>query len=161
MCIRDRLKDVALTIRLHHERFDGEGWPEKRQGLSIPLAARILAVANDYDGLQCGILYDKRLSESEAKGMLVKARGKRYDASVVDAFLDMLGGASHESQHDILVTAAELRPGMALARDLAGRDGALLLAADYLLDAVVIRQIQEYARREGPIPPLHIRPDRK
>lgn len=157
----DQLKGVAAIIRSHHERFDGEGWPDRLQGFGIPLAARILAVANDYDGLQHGILYDKRLTETEAKGLLVKARGQRYDANVVDAFVDMLGGVPPESHSETLVPAAELKAGMVLARDLVGRDGALLLAADYLLDTVVIRQIQEYARREGAIPPLHIRANRK
>ena len=157
----DQLKEVALTIRSHHERFDGEGWPDRLQGLGIPLAARILAVVNDYDGLQHGMLFDKRLSEGEAKAMLVHARGKRYDRNVVDAVVDLLGGAPQESRPETLVAPVDLRPGMVLAHDLAGRDGALLLAADYLLDGVIIRQIQEYARREGPIPPLHIRADRK
>ena len=155
----DQLKEVALIIRSHHERFDGEGWPDGLQGLAIPLAARILAVANDYDGLQSGILYDKRLADDEARSMLVKARGRRYDRQVVDVFVDMLGGVHHDAPREALVDAAELRPGMVLARDLASREGALLLAADYLLDHAIIRQIQSYARREGPIPPLHVRAD--
>ncbi len=157
----DQLKGVSLSIRSHHERFDGEGWPDGLQGLGIPLAARILAVANDYDGLQHGALFDKRLSESEAQEMIIKGRGRRYDRRVVDAFLDMLGGTPPQRPAETLVAPVDLRPGMVLARDLSGRDGALLLAADYLLDAVIIRQIQEYAQREGPIPPLHIRADRK
>ncbi len=156
----DQLKSVALTIRSHHERFDGSGWPDGLQGLAIPLAARILAVANDYDGLQCGILYDKRLNAEEAKAMIVRARGTRYDRNVVDAFVDMLGGVSQENLREVLVPAAELRPGMVLAHDLVDRDGAMLLAADYVLNAAVIRQIHEYARREGTIPPLYVRSDR-
>ena len=45
----DELKDVSRIVRSHHERFDGQGFPDGLQGLSIPFGARLLSVANDYD----------------------------------------------------------------------------------------------------------------
>jgi len=157
----DELKDVAHLIRSHHERFDGQGFPDGLSGLAIPLGARILAVASDYDGLQHGTLADKRMSPDEAKAMIAQSRGKRYDPQVVDALLELLGSPKPEPGRDQEVRPADLQPGMVLARDLVGRDGVLLLAADYILDANLVRQIQDYARREALALTLHIRIDKR
>ncbi|AKU12250.1 response regulator receiver modulated metal dependent phosphohydrolase [Azoarcus sp. CIB] len=157
----EELKGAAHLIRAHHERFDGQGFPDGMQGLAIPLGARILSVVNDYDGLQIGTLADKLLNRDEALAMLVRSRGKRYDPQVVDAFVELLGGIAQEPpSRDVAVAAADLQSGMVLARDLVGRDGALLLAADYVLDESLVRQIQNYARREGIALMLHVRGDK-
>lgn len=157
----NELKDAAKLIRSHHERFDGLGFPDGLIGLGIPVGARILAAVNDYDGLLTGTLSTKRMSADDAKALLVQARNKRYDPQVVDAFIDMLGGPEKEASKDLAVSAAALEPGMVLARDLISRDGTLLLAADYMLDATLIRQIQDYGEREGLQLVLHIRNDRR
>lgn len=155
------LKDAARIIRAHHERYDGQGYPDGLQGEAIPLGARILCVANDYDGLQIGTLTEKRMSPEEARSMLVQTRGKRYDPQVLDAFVGMMGGPVQEATGEKPVLAADLRPGMVLARDFFGRDGVLLLAADYVLDALLVRQIQDVDRRESGGLTLYIRTDRR
>jgi len=81
------MKDVARIIRSHHERFDGQGFPDGLEGTKIPLGARILSLVNDFDGLQIGTLADKKMSSDEAKTLLLQSRGKRYDPEVIDAFL--------------------------------------------------------------------------
>ena len=60
-----------------------------------------------------------------------------------------------------LVPAAELQAGMVLARDLHGPDGTLLLAADYVLDARLVLQIQQFAQRQDALLQLHIRTDKR
>jgi len=155
------LKDAARIIRAHHERYDGQGYPDGLQGEAIPLGARILCVANDYDGLQIGTLTEKRMSPEEARSMLIQTRGKRYDPRVLDAFVAMMGGPVQEVTGEKPVLAADLRPGMVLARDFFGRDGVLLLAADYVLDALLVRQIQDVDRRESGGLTLYIRIDRR
>ncbi|NMF88213.1 HD domain-containing phosphohydrolase [Aromatoleum petrolei] len=157
----EELKEAARLVRAHHERFDGQGFPDGLVGLSIPLGARILAVASDYDGLQQGTLADRRLTAEEAMEMLAQSRGKRYDPQVVDSLLEMLGRPKPDPNRGQEVRPADLQPGMVLARDLIGRDGVLLLAADYILDANLIRQIQEYARRDAPALVLQIRLDKR
>jgi response regulator RpfG family c-di-GMP phosphodiesterase len=158
----DELKDAARIVRSHHERFDGLGFPDGLKGESIPAGARILAVVNDFDGLQIGTRIEKRLGRDDALAMLMRSRAKRYDPQVADAFFEMLGGVAQEPpSRDVAVAAADLQVGMVLARDLVGRDGALLLAADYILDPSLVRQIQEYARREGIALFLHVHPDKK
>lgn len=153
----DELKDVSKIVRSHHERFDGQGFPDGLQGLSIPLGARLLSVVNDYDGLQIGTLAEKRMSADEAKATLVQSRGKRYDPQLVDTFIELLGGLAQEVVREREVSHANLKVGMVLSRDLVSREGVMLLSADYILDASLIKQIQEYAAREHHPMLIHIR----
>ncbi|MER2504843.1 MAG: HD domain-containing phosphohydrolase [Azonexus sp.] len=157
----DELRGAAKIIRGHHERFDGEGYPDALAGFAISLGARVLAVANDYDGLQIGIVAPRRLSPEDARKMIASGRGKRYDPTVVDAFLAVLGGAEPEGTSETAVPVANLKPGMVLARDLMTREGVMLLAADYRLDANLIRQIRDYATADGGAVIVFIRNDRR
>jgi response regulator RpfG family c-di-GMP phosphodiesterase len=151
------LKGAADLIRVHHERFDGQGFPDGLPGLGIPLGGRILAVANDYDGLQIGTLSERRFGADDAKALLVKSRGKRYCPEVIDALVELLGKPHDEPGQENVVPVDKLKIGMVLARDLLARDGTLLLATDYLLDANLVREIQAYAKRESLPLVLHIR----
>ena len=144
----DDLKEVAQIVRSHHERFDGQGFPDRLQAMAIPLGARILSVVNDYDGLQLGTLAEKRMNPDEAKTTIGQSRGKRYDPHVVDTFVTMLGGMPREIIVEKTIPYTELKIGMKLSRDLIGLDGVLLLAAEFYLDESLISQIQDYANRE-------------
>lgn len=157
----EELRPAAKIIRAHHERFDGQGFPEGLSGMRIPLGARILALANDYDGLQIGIVVARRLNPEDARRTIVEGRGKRYDPQVVEAFMAVLGMQESERSAELAVSPANLKPGMVLSRDLVTRDGVLLLAADYLLDAGLIRQICDYANVEGVVMNVFIRNDGK
>ena len=156
----DELKDVSKIVRAHHERFDGQGFPDGLTGVAIPIGARILSIVNDYDGLQIGTLAEKRMTADEAKAMLVQSRSKRYDPQVVDAFIELLGGIAQEVVREKTVSHADLKVGMVLARDLLSSDGVLLLSADFTLDLTLIKQIQEYARRENHAVTIYIRTDK-
>ena len=142
----EELRGAATIMRAHHERFDGQGYPDGLSGLGIPMGARILSVANDYDGLQIGSLSVRRYTQEDAKKLIAEGRGKRYDPQVVEAFLDIVGKLEVKDTGEIELGAADLKPGMILSRDLMTRDGVLLLAADYILDANLIRQIRDHVR---------------
>ena len=153
----DELKQAAQFVRAHHERFDGQGFPDGAEGEQIPLGARILSIANDYDGLQIGALAERRMTPEEAETLLLQSRGKRYDPRLVDAFVEMLGGLKKEVVPERPVSHADLKVGMVLSRDLTNREGVLLLSSDHVLDAALIRQIQDYAFRENHTAPIYIR----
>jgi response regulator RpfG family c-di-GMP phosphodiesterase len=157
----EELKEVSRIVRAHHERFDGQGFPDGLQGMNIPLGARILSVVNDYDGLQIGTLAERRMSPDDAKSMLLQSREKRYDPQIVDAFIDLLGGIGNEVALERTVSYLDLKVGMVLARDLVSREGVLLLSSDFVLDASLIKQIQEYAHREAHGLSLCIRTDKR
>jgi len=147
----ENLRGAARLIRSHHERHDGMGFPDGLVGAEIPLGARILAVANDYDALQNGTLLAKRVSGAEAQRFLIEGKGRRYDPQVVDAFIDLLGRpASMEIPvRERKVKSAELRGGMVLTRDLVTKDGMLLLSRDYLLEDSLIGKIRNFEDMVG------------
>jgi|FLYL01.1.fsa_nt_gi hypothetical protein len=75
----------------HHERWDGKGYPDGLKGERIPLAARIVAVADGFDAMTSDRPYRKGMSDEEAVAILRDGAGSQWDPSVVRVFLDVLG----------------------------------------------------------------------
>lgn len=89
---RSELIELAATIALtHHERVDGCGYPNGVAGDDIPLAGRIVAVADVFDALTSDRVYRAAMSVSEGLRILVDGRGTQFDADVLDAFECGLG----------------------------------------------------------------------
>lgn len=83
---------MAIDIaRHHHERFDGSGYPDGLKGMQIPLAARIVALADVYDALTSARCYKAPMSHDEAVSLIFQDSGRHFDPAVVDAFRDCLG----------------------------------------------------------------------
>ncbi len=156
----EELRNVAHIVRSHHERYDGQGFPDGLKGDEIPLGARLVSVVNDYDGLQNGTLSERRMTADQARTAVLQGRGKRYDPQVVDAFVAVLAAVDRQIVHERAVSPADLKVGMVLSRDLISREGALLLSAERALDVALIRQIQDYVRRENHavVPYIHTDP---
>jgi hypothetical protein len=145
----EELREAARLIRSHHEHYDGRGFPDNLQGEEIPLGSRILAVVNDYDGFQIGTLAEKKIGPEQALTMVRQLAGKRYDPRVVDVFSKLIEKIRSGQAGEKMVAQDQLKPGMVLARDLVGDNGALLLAADLTLTPQLISQIQAMAARHG------------
>jgi hypothetical protein len=143
------LRGSAAILRGQMERFDGNGFPDGLKGLQIPLGARILALAVDYYNLQQGAMVQRHLRPEEAKSLIMDASGKRYDPNVITAFRQIVDGGAEDSPNGVEVLSGELLPGMVLARDLVSRDGLMLLAADHVLDARMIQQVQDFEAKSG------------
>ena len=79
-------RDIAWA---HHERWDGSGYPRGLRGEEIPLAARIVTVADVYDALTMKRVYKSAYSHSVARGIIIEGSGKHFDPRVVQAFLDI------------------------------------------------------------------------
>lgn len=154
----EELRGAARLIRSHHERFDGQGYPDGLAGFIIPMGARILALANDYDGLRQGTLNGKRMDEPEALQFVIQGKNRRYDPQIVDAFVALSGGVPEVAVAELALSPGDLKPGMVLTRDFISREGVLLLATDYVLDENLIRQIRDYERGEGGRITVHVRP---
>lgn len=145
----EQLHGAALLIRSHRERFDGFGFPDKLMGAAIPLGARVLAVANDYDEAQLGVLSGKRMGHAEAVAFIRERRGKRYDAEVVDAFLGVVSGgakAAAPTGPERVLSSEQLRPGMILSRDFITGSEELLLSKGHVLTDQLIGQIRYFER---------------
>lgn len=78
---------ACQIARSHHERWDGSGYPDGLAGESIPLAARLMAVADVYDALRSRRPYKKELSHAEAVALIVAGQGSQFDPLLVEAFL--------------------------------------------------------------------------
>lgn len=146
----EQLKGAATLIRAHRERFDGAGYPDHLSGIEIPLGARIIAVVADYDALQGGQLSTKRMSPQEAREFIVESAGKRYDPSVVQAFLEVLGQRrARPDEEGAEILASDLKVGMRLTRDLVTREGVLLLAKNHVFDETMIEQVRAFEKSDG------------
>lgn len=84
------LRDVAATIRCHHERLDGRGYPNGLTEQDIPIHARILAVADAYDAMTSDRPYRRGYPPEEAVRRLLAGCGKQFDPEVVKAFVEEL-----------------------------------------------------------------------
>ena len=81
------LKPIQPLIRNHHERFDGNGYPDGLSGKDIPLGSRILAIVDAYDAMKSDRPYRKSLSEGKATQELIKGSGNQFDPDLVKIFL--------------------------------------------------------------------------
>jgi putative two-component system response regulator len=82
--------EVRRVVRHHHERFDGNGYPDRLRGMMIPLGARIVCVVDAFDVMCSGRPYSPPRPHEEAIAELVRQRGVQFDPDVVDAFLDVV-----------------------------------------------------------------------
>jgi putative two-component system response regulator len=77
-------KDIA---RHHHERWDGGGYPDGLAGDAIPVAARLMALADVFDALISRRVYKAAMTFADARQIICGGRGAHFDPDVVDAFV--------------------------------------------------------------------------
>jgi HD-GYP domain-containing protein (c-di-GMP phosphodiesterase class II) len=84
-----QLRDVIPGVLNHHERYDGRGYPSGLKGEEIPLAGRILGIADAFDAMTSDRVYRPRLSDEVAIAELKKHSGTQFDSRIVKAFLSV------------------------------------------------------------------------
>ena len=72
--------------RYHHERFDGNGYPDRLSGYNIPFLARVLAVADVYDALTAKRSYKQAITHEQACNIILQGSGTQFDPAVVNTF---------------------------------------------------------------------------
>jgi len=88
----EMIKDIPYlmpaipVVRYHHERWDGKGYPDGLAGENIPLAARIVAVADSFDAMTTHRPYKNARTPHKAYQEILSGSGSRYDPQVVEAF---------------------------------------------------------------------------
>ena len=80
------LRPIIAGVVSHHERWDGSGYPAGLKGEEIPLAGRILAVADTYDAMTSNRAYRKALSHEVTMKEIRRCAGSQFDPAVVEAF---------------------------------------------------------------------------
>jgi HD-GYP domain-containing protein (c-di-GMP phosphodiesterase class II) len=90
----DDYSEIADIVRHHHERVDGNGYPDRLEGDEIPLLARIIAVADAYNAMTSDRPYRDAMPSRVARLRLAQAVETQFDTSVVAAFEAILAGAT-------------------------------------------------------------------
>ena len=125
---------ISAIVRHHHERVDGNGYPDRLEGEDIPLLARIIAVADAYNAMTSDRPYRNAMPSRVARLRLAQAVESQFDTSVVAAFEAILTGASEDYRAaaapefilDTRVTSE--RPEEALLEDLSALVAAVATA---------------------------------
>ncbi len=131
------LTAVGPTIRGHHERFDGTGYPDHLRGENIPWLARLLAVAVAHA--------ESSLEPKLATEMISQGSGSAFDPDAVRIFLRSVPKAVVPGKQRA-VRLGELRPGMVLAEGIYSENGMLLIPDGQRLTATYIDKLLNYDR---------------
>jgi len=86
----DSLKEVIPLILHHHERYDGNGYPDNLKGNDIPYLVRMLTVADSFDAMTSSRPYNKRKTYREAVQELKKCSGTQFDKDIANAFIEVI-----------------------------------------------------------------------
>jgi putative two-component system response regulator len=102
LCFLEIAQDIATS---HHERWDGEGYPDRLAGDEIPLAARIMSVADVFDALIHHRVYKPAMPIADAIDYIRQCGGSQFDPVIVEAFMKVEGRIVEISQqYDETVT---------------------------------------------------------
>ncbi len=84
------MRGIGLGARWHHERYDGTGYPDGLRGLGIPLAARIICVADAYDAMTSNRSYRKFMQQDAVKRELEKGKETQFDPEIAGYMLEIM-----------------------------------------------------------------------
>lgn len=107
-----QMKRIIPGLRWHHERMNGQGYPDGLSGEQIPMMARIIAVADTFDAITTQRPYQTAMTFEEALKVLERLKGVALDAKIVEAFFRAYkkGAIQPETAHDTTVSEGELTP---------------------------------------------------
>lgn len=94
------LGDAVDVVRCHHEKFDGNGYPDAAAGAAIPLNARIFAIADVFDALTSRRPYKEPFSLEVSLDIIRQSRGGHFDPMVTDLFLEHVAALHKEICHE-------------------------------------------------------------
>lgn len=83
-----QLKDIVAPVRHHHENWDGTGYPDGIAGTAIPLAARIIMIADTIDAMTSDRPYRQALGPTEVQAELERLKGKQFDPQLCEMLLE-------------------------------------------------------------------------
>jgi response regulator RpfG family c-di-GMP phosphodiesterase len=96
----EALRPIMPAVRNHHERWDGKGYPDGLAGDRIPLAARLVAIADAYDAMATDRPYKRALPLDQCEALLRKNAGTMYDPELIEVFVRRHVGALYRADYD-------------------------------------------------------------
>src|SRR5690606_37584473 len=100
---------IALNARYHHERFDGKGYPEGLKGEEIPLAARIILIADTFDAMTSTRPYRKGLPYEVAFDELIQFSGSQFDPHLVQLFIQGMKKEAKKGEEEFFIPLMDRR----------------------------------------------------
>ncbi|SDM18088.1 HD-GYP domain-containing protein [Halarsenatibacter silvermanii] len=86
----EEFSSISDIIKSHHERWDGEGYPEGLVGENIPLLARIFSIVDAYDVMTTGRPYQEKISKKEALEEIKECAGTQFDPELAEKFVEIM-----------------------------------------------------------------------
>jgi len=152
------LDHVGVIVRTHHERYDGQGYPDQLKEEEIPLGARIIAVADAFDKIvnlqvnvgnainiaktSLGHLGEEKLLEAAAILHLKQESFLAYDPDIVKVFLTLLKTKKIVYPEEKKVSIENLEDGMTLTKPLYSSSGRFLLPQKTILTGSLIHKLK-------------------
>jgi len=84
----DSLKDISHIVLYHHERWDGNGYPQGLSKEEIPIGSRIIAICDSIDAMRSTRSYRKAISNLECYNEILKNKGLMYDPRITDCIIE-------------------------------------------------------------------------
>ena len=118
------------AIRYHHERIDGNGYPDSISADTLPLSARVISIADAFDAMTSTRAYRKGMTRQVAVERLLEARGMQFDFKLVELFVSLAGNGnldevlSHSDENMPLLVCEQCGPIIAVDRE--SKDGDLV-----------------------------------
>lgn len=137
------LKETSKIIRGHHEEFGGDGFPDGLAGAEIPIGARIVRLANDYDNA----VYKNQIKASEAVKKITEQSGYIYDPKLAVYFTKFIKTNVEKQEQESTKSGlplSDLKKGMYIAEDINLSNGMLLLPKGVILDNSMIEKIESF-----------------
>ena len=163
----ERFVEVGRIIRAHHERYDGLGYPDRLKGETIPLGARIIAIAGQYDRIAVqagqknswGNLHERQ--QEEAIQYLRVQRGKAFDPHLTLLFLKVLGEKVDKNDWIIEVPLEHLRVGMTLAGGISSGTGLFIIGPGVTLQSFHLARLESFNRIDPITQKIFVRDETK
>ncbi|MBC2711720.1 MAG: response regulator [Desulfosarcina sp.] len=136
------MKPAALLVRMHHEQYNGKGFPHGLAGDDIPIGAQLISAASIYDNM----IHKGKIALDSIAENLQRIRGYLLSPQVVELLLEI----NVAQQHDLARKTDEerllddLKAGMILAANVRMKTGAFVMAADTELDGYGIDKLKHY-----------------
>ncbi len=97
------MQHLSPIVRHHHERYDGDGYPDRLKGKDIPIEARIIAIADSVEAMASDRPYRRALSMERIEEELIRNSGTQFDPMIIESMLQIL----QEREDYVLVNSAE------------------------------------------------------
>jgi len=153
-------KEVAKIIRHQNENFNGTGYPDQLRRNEIPIASRILAVANDFiEEIEKSGNKDFMRSMEAGKtfvGRLFDPKAGRFDPDVINALLKFIEKHKYSGLREQKISLEQLRSGMVLSRSLRTESGIFLYSEDTTLTEMRIQVIRDLSLIDMIPQPIYI-----